>query len=179
MQRKWDFLHAIVECQIGPVKIDYVKLAHVLGYKNERCAQDSYHRFRREHFPRDQRGALGRGRLPTQSKQQFYADGRAIRNGGSSLYRDDDEEGPYDYTNDNDDDDDDDDGDEDDDKEDKEEDDKRRVKIEDRDRAMEKAAEQFWSLGFINLEEDSEEEKKVKTEPVVKKERVVEKWVWA
>lgn len=54
------------------------------------------------------------------------------------------------------------------------------MKIEDRDRAMEKAAEQFWSLGFINLEEDSEEEKKkVKTEPVVKKERVVEKWVWA
>lgn len=49
----------------------------------------------------------------------------------------------------------------------------------DGDRGMEKAAEQFWSLGFINLEEDSEEETKVKTEPVVKKERVVEKWVWA
>lgn len=55
-----------------------------------------------------------------------------------------------------------------------------RVKAEDRDRGMDKAAEQFWSLGFINLEEDSEEETKVKlkTEPVVKKERVVEKWVW-
>lgn len=55
-----------------------------------------------------------------------------------------------------------------------------RVKVEDRDRGMDKAAEQFWSLGFINLEEDSEEETKVKlkTEPVVKKERVVEKWVW-
>lgn len=46
------------------------------------------------------------------------------------------------------------------------------------DKGMEKTAEDFWSLGFINLEEDIVEETKFKTEPGIKKERVTEKWVW-
>lgn len=101
------------------------------------------------------------------------------RGGGSSFYRDDeDEEGPYDTTGDDEDDD-------------REEEDTGRarttvVKIEDR--GMDKAEEDFWSLGFINLEEEWEEdfggkdkikiEPEVKIEPEMKKERVVEKWVW-
>lgn len=154
----------------------------MLGYKNERCAQDSYHRFRREHFPRDQFSSGGDRRIRGKplaaagGKKQYYADGRAIARAGgssSSLYRDDeDEEGLYDTTNDEDDDD-------------REEDPAARarvvVKIEDHHPSMEKAEEDFWSLGFINLEEEWEdfgEKEKVKIKPEVKKERVVEKWVW-
>lgn len=91
-----------------------------------------------------------------------------IPGASSSIYRDDDE-GPSDPTNSNDDVDDDD--------EDDEEQD-RVVKVEDGE--MELAAKKFWSLGFINLEEEEGfgNNAKIKTEPEIKQERVVEKWVW-
>ncbi|RPB15692.1 hypothetical protein P167DRAFT_410977 [Morchella conica CCBAS932] len=51
-ERKFEFFQAILECQVGQPRIDFEKLAHRLGYKNERCAADSYYRFCREHLKR-------------------------------------------------------------------------------------------------------------------------------
>ncbi|KAG0636950.1 hypothetical protein HOY80DRAFT_1053070 [Tuber brumale] len=45
--RKVQFLLAILDCQVGQVKVDFQKLADKLGYKNVRSAADSYYRFRR------------------------------------------------------------------------------------------------------------------------------------
>lgn len=151
----------------------------MLGYKNERCAQDSYHRFRREHFPRNGSSASERRKaLIPSAKKQYYADGRMINRDISSLYYDDDDDddsgGRHDTTGD------DDDGDEQDGRNENAQERPVVVKAEGS-RSMEKAAEDFWSLGFINLEEEWEdfgEKDKIKVKPEIKKERVVEKWVW-
>lgn len=155
----------------------------MLGYKNERCAQDSYHRFRREHFPRSGNGSgSGSGErrkaLAPSAKKQYYADGRMINHDINSLYYDDDDDddsgGQYDTTGD------DDDGDDQDGAQ-REGAPERPIVVKTEDRGMERAAEQFWSLGFIDLEEEWEdfgEKDKIKAEPEIKKERVVEKWVW-
>ncbi|RPA99563.1 hypothetical protein L873DRAFT_891046 [Choiromyces venosus 120613-1] len=45
--RKVQFLLAILDCQVGQVRVDFQKLADRLGYKNVRSAADSYYRFRR------------------------------------------------------------------------------------------------------------------------------------
>lgn len=154
----------------------------MLGYKNERCAQDSYHRFRREHFPRNGSssgsgsGSERRKALAPSAKKQYYADGRMINRDTSSLYYDDDDDddsGQYEYDTTGDDDDDDGCG--------KGGQKERPVVVKTEDRGMEKAAEEFWSLGFIDLEEEWEDfggGDKIKVEPEIKKERAVEKWVW-
>lgn len=98
------------------------------------------------------------------------------REAGTS-YRDDDED--YSYTNGNnayDDDDDDDDG-----EEEEEEKGGVGVKVEMNDPEMERAEKEFWGLGFVDLEEPYNrfgEGVKIKMEPGIKKEPVVEEWVW-
>ncbi|KAF8540762.1 hypothetical protein BDD12DRAFT_879909 [Trichophaea hybrida] len=45
-QRMQAMCRAVLECQITEPKIDFTRFAQRMGYKNERVAQDSYHRFR-------------------------------------------------------------------------------------------------------------------------------------
>ncbi|KAF8245756.1 hypothetical protein K440DRAFT_645585 [Wilcoxina mikolae CBS 423.85] len=45
-QRMQTMCRAVLECQITEPKIDFTRFAQRMGYKNERVAQDSYHRFR-------------------------------------------------------------------------------------------------------------------------------------
>jgi len=130
-----------------------------------------YHRFRRAHFP--ERSSLNRNKPARNHKPQFRTNGELIQKKGTSLLYHDDDEVPRRRYDDDDDEDDDD------------ENDEEEVSVKVEDAEMEKAQNRFWGLGFIDLErkeeeeeEEEEEEGRIKTEPGIKKEPVVEEWIW-